>query len=135
MITFIKAQTAAFTASIVDFLVTILCVQTFGLWYVLGSVLGTLTGGIVNFSMGRVWVFNSRDNGIKYQVSRYILVWGGYLLLITLGIYLLTHYLGINYILSKVIMTSVFGIPYNYLLQKKFIFLKKEVNTSRLRNL
>lgn len=129
MITFIKAQAAAFTASIVDFLITIFCVQTFGLWYVLGSILGTLTGGVVNFSMGRTWVFNSRENDIKPQVSKYILVWGGYLLLITFGIYLLTHYLDINYILSKVIMTSIFGIPYNYLLQKKFIFLKKEVNT------
>jgi putative flippase GtrA len=125
MITFIKAQAAAFTASIIDFLITILCVQTFGLWYVLGSILGTLTGGIVNFSMGRIWVFNSRENDIRSQISRYIFVWCGYLLLITLGIYLFTNYLTINYILSKAIMTGVFGIPYNYLLQKKFIFLKK----------
>lgn len=125
MITFIKAQAAGFTASAIDFLITIVCVQTFGLWYVLGSILGTLTGGIVNFSMGRTWVFNSRGNAIKFQVSRYILVWSSYLLLVTFGIYLITHYLGINYILSKVVMTSMFGIPYNYFLQKKFIFLKK----------
>lgn len=125
MITFVKAQAAAFTASILDFLITILCVQIFGLWYIPGSILGTLTGGVVNFSMGRVWVFNSSGNDVRSQISRYIFVWCGYLLLITVGIYLFTHYLAINYVLSKIIMTSVFGIPYNYLLQKKFIFVKK----------
>jgi putative flippase GtrA len=125
MVTFIKAQTASFTASMADFLVTIIFVQTFGLWYVSGSIFGTLTGGIINFSIGRAWVFNARNNNITVQISKYILVWINYLLLITLGIYLLTQYFGVNYILSKIIVTSIFGIPYNYFLQKKFIFLKK----------
>jgi putative flippase GtrA len=125
MITFIKAQAASFTASIIDFLITIVCVQTFGLWYVLGSIMGTLTGGVVNFSMGRAWVFDSRSNDIRSQLTKYILVWIGYLLLVTLGIYLLTQYANVNYIFSKIIITGMFGIPYNYFLQKKFIFLKK----------
>lgn len=127
MVTFFKAQTASLTASVIDFLITILCVQAFGIWYVSASILGTLTGGIVNFSMGRTWVFNSRSSAIKSQVSKYIIVWISYLLFITLGIYLFTHFADVNYILSKIIMTSVFGIPYNFLLQKKFVFLNKRV--------
>jgi putative flippase GtrA len=127
MVTFLKAQTASLTASIIDFLITIFCVQTFGLWYVSGSILGTLTGGIVNFSMGRAWVFNSRDNTVRTQVSKYTIVWISYLLFMTFGIYVLTHFSEVNYILSKLIMTSVFGIPYNFFLQKKFVFLKKRI--------
>jgi len=125
MVTFFKAQTASLSASIVDFLITILCVQTFGLWYVSASMLGTLTGGIVNFSMGRTWVFNSRASAVRSQFSKYALVWISHLLIITLGIYLFTHFAGLNYILSKIIITSVIGMPYNFLLQKKFVFLNK----------
>lgn len=125
MITFIKAQAASLVASLIDFLITIFCVQVLGLWYVLGSILGTVTGGVVNFTMGRVWVFNADENDPRTQALRYILVWCGYLLLITGGIYLFTHYFAINYVLSKILMTGVFGIPYNYLLQKKYIFVKK----------
>lgn len=125
MVTFFKAQTASLTASAIDFSITFVCVQLFGLWYVLGSILGTLTGGIVNFTMGRTWVFNSRDHGVKAQIYKYTFVWITYLLLITGGIYFLTHFTASNYLVSKLIMTSVFGIPYNFLLQKKFIFLKK----------
>lgn len=127
MVTFFKAQTASLSASIIDFLITILCVQTFGLWYVSASILGTLTGGIVNFSMGRTWVFNSRSSAVRSQVSKYTIVWISHLLFITLGIYLFTHFADLNYILSKLIMTSVFGIPYNFFLQKKFVFLKKRI--------
>lgn len=127
MVTFLRAQTASLTASILDFLITILCVQTFGVWYVFGSILGTLSGGILNFSMGRSWVFNSRDSNVKSQISKYIFVWFGYLLLLTFGIYLLSHFSNVNYILSKLIMTSVLGIPYNFFLQKKFVFLKKSM--------
>jgi putative flippase GtrA len=77
--------------------------------------------------MGRTWVFNSRDSAVKSQVSKYMIVWISYLLFITVGIYFLTHFADVNYILSKLIMTSIFGIPYNFFLQKKFVFLKKPV--------
>ena len=125
MVTFIKAQTASLTASILDLLITILCVQTFGLWYVIGSVLGTLSGGVLNFSMGRSWVFNSKDCKVRSQISKYIFVLLGYLLVITLVIFIFTHFANLNYIVSKLFITSIFGIPYNFYLQKKFVFLKK----------
>ena len=36
MYTFAKAQIASFVASIVDYFITILCVELFGFWYVVG---------------------------------------------------------------------------------------------------
>ena len=125
MVTFFKAQTASLTASILDCLITILCVQTFGQWYVLGSILGTLSGGILNFSMGRSWVFNSKDCKVRSQIQKYVFVWMGYLLIITLGIYFFTHFVHVNYLVAKLFMTSIFGIPYNFILQKKFVFINK----------
>lgn len=123
MLTFFKVQTASLTASLVDFSLTIVCVQFLGIWYILGTVIGTVSGAIVNFLMSRHWVFNSKAKAIKSQAFRYIIVWVGYLLLVTSGIYLLTHYAGVNYIISKVLTAGIIGVPYNYFLQKKFIFL------------
>jgi putative flippase GtrA len=45
MATFIKAQAASLTATIVDFAITVLLKEVFHCWYLLASVLGTVSGG------------------------------------------------------------------------------------------
>jgi putative flippase GtrA len=123
MATFVKAQVASLSASIIDFLTTLVCTQVFHFWYVIGSVAGTTAGGLLNFTLGRNWVFESRERGVGGQVLKYILVWTGNLLLTTGGVFLVTHYLHVNYILSKIIVSGTVGTGYNYLMQKKFVFI------------
>ncbi|WP_442587895.1 GtrA family protein [Pedobacter sp. AW31-3R] len=123
MATFVKAQVASLSASIIDFLTTLVCTQVFHFWYLLGSVTGTTVGGIVNFTMGRNWVFDARERNVKLQIIKYILVWAGNLALTTAGVYLVTHYLHVNYILSKIIISCTVGTGYNFLMQKKFVFI------------
>jgi len=122
MYTFLKAQASSLSASIVDFLITILCVRVFGMWYVAASITGTVSGGIVNFSINRNLVFNATSENIKFQILKYIIVWLGNLLLVTGGVYGLTHFFNINYVLSKVIVSLLIGTSYNYIMQKQFIF-------------
>ena len=122
MLTFAKAQFASFIASVIDYFVTIFCVELFGFWYVIGSSTGTIVGGITNFSLGRHWVFRGGEVERKVQLVRYIFVWLGYLVLVTFGVYLLTYLGGINYIVSKLTVTLFLAITYNYPLQKKFVF-------------
>ena len=122
MLTFLKAQAASFTATASDYVVTYLCVSIFGLWYIAGSVAGTVIGGVVNFYMGRNWVFNAENKDLKSQIFKYVLVWCGNLAIVTGGIYLLTHYFNVNYMVSKLIISGVIGTLYNYFMQKKFIF-------------
>ncbi|MCD0489753.1 GtrA family protein [Pedobacter sp. MC2016-14] len=123
MATFVKAQVASLSASIIDFLTTLVCTQVLSIWYVVGSALGTTAGGIVNFAMGRNWVFESTERKVSHQAIRYILVWVGNLLLTTGGVFIVTHYLHLNYLLSKIIVTCTVGVSYNYLMQKKFVFI------------
>ncbi|MBB6501615.1 GtrA family protein [Pedobacter cryoconitis] len=123
MATFVKAQVASLSASIIDFLTTLVCTQVFHVWYVLGSVIGTTAGGITNFMMGRNWVFGVKEKNINHQIFKYIIVWVGNLLLTTAGVYLVTHYLHVNYILSKILVSCTVGIGYNFLMQKKFVFI------------
>lgn len=122
MATFLKAQVASLSASIFDFLTTLVCTQYLGFWYVYGSATGTAVGGIINFSMGRHWVFGASGKKVYYQILRYVLVWSGNFALTTTGVFLVTHYLNVNYILSKIIVTGTVGVTYNYFMQKKFVF-------------
>jgi putative flippase GtrA len=122
MATFLKAQVASLSASIFDFLTTLVCTQYLHFWYVAGSATGTIVGGVINFSMGRHWVFGAGNKKVYSQITKYVLVWTGNLILTTTGVYLVTHYLNFNYIISKIIVTSTVGVTYNYLMQKKFVF-------------
>ncbi len=122
MLTFLKAQVASLTASLVDYLSTMIGVEVFGLYYVWSSICGTVIGGVTNFSMGRVWVFEATEKKAPAQMFKYLLVWTGNLALTTSGVYIVTHYVGLSYIVSKIAVSILVGFFYNYLLQKKFVF-------------
>jgi putative flippase GtrA len=122
MLTFLKAQASSLTASATDFLITALTVSIFGWWYLAGSMIGTISGGAVNFYINRNWVFNASSAAVKKQIIRYMLVWLGNLLLVTLFVYLLTRFFNLNYLFSKIAVSVVMGLSYNYYMQKQFIF-------------
>lgn len=126
MITFAKAQAASFVASATDYLVTLLCVEWLGFWYFSGSATGTIVGGLIYFSVVRRWVFRSIDSDRGLQLFNYSLVWLGYLFLITNGVLLFTHYLGVNYLISKLMISLVLALFYNYPIQRKFVFSKSK---------
>lgn len=122
MVTFIKAQAASLPATIVDFAVTIILVEVFHCWYLAASVIGTISGGVANFVLGRRWVFKATEKGIPIQAIKYLLVWMGNLVLVSGGVYVVTNYGRINYVLSKMLVSVVIGSTYNYLMQKRFVF-------------
>jgi putative flippase GtrA len=122
---FLKAQVSSLTASFLDFLTTLVCKQVLNFGVIPGSATGTIVGGIVNFLIGRNWVFDSAGGKIQNQAGKYLLVWFGNLLLTTSAVYAVTHFFHFsNYVISKIIVSCVIGVPYNYLMQKKFVFIK-----------
>lgn len=122
MATFFKAQAASLTATAVDFAVTIVLKEWLGCWYLIASITGTVSGGIINFMMNRHWVFKAGDGQIHFQAVKYILVWIGNLVLVSGGVFLLTQYGKISYLVSKVLVSVAVGVFYNYVLQKRFVF-------------
>lgn len=125
MLRYFKAQASSLTATGVDFLVTLLAMNFLNSWYLVASIIGTISGGMVNFYINRNWVFDASSKALKWQAFKYVLVWIGNLILVTLGVYLLTHFFNINYMLSKVLVSITVGISYNYYMQKLFIFSLK----------
>jgi putative flippase GtrA len=125
MLTFLKAQLAAITGSAVDFFVYALMVQLTGnspAMVSLATAEGAVSGGIINFLIARKWVFNEGQHKTRVQVARYILVWAGSILLNSLGMYLVTYFSTLNYMVARILVSVLVGVSYNYFLQKRFVF-------------
>jgi putative flippase GtrA len=122
MITFTKAQMIALLATAVDFGITWLLVTLAGAPPVAGGATGTLCGGVTHFMFSRTWVFNAQEKKWTAQLNRYVLVWIGNLVLNVSGLWLLTHYTGLNYLIAKIITAVLVAVLYNYQLQKRFVF-------------
>jgi putative flippase GtrA len=117
-----KTQVASILGSLFDYLVTIILVEVFGCWYLIANIVGNICGSSVQFFLCRIWAFNAGKGKIRMQAMKFILVFIGNLILSGVGIYIFTHYLRINYIISKTLTSILLGVSYNYFMQKKFVF-------------
>jgi putative flippase GtrA len=124
MKTFLKVNIASLTASFCDYLVTFILAHFFKLDAVFSSITGTTVGGIVNFMIGRYWVFKSVDAPAFHQGRKYFITWAGNLILNALGVYLLIRIAGINYMIAKVATSVTVAVAYNYPIQKNYVFKK-----------
>jgi membrane protein YqaA with SNARE-associated domain len=122
MTTFYKANLSSLTASFCDYLVTIIFKQFLQFDAVLASILGTIFGGVINFLIGRHWVFRSTNAPFFHQGKRYLLTWAGNLILNALGVFLLIRVGGVHYIIAKVATSITVAVAYNYPIQKKYVF-------------
>jgi len=122
MITFFKANVASVIASTGDYLVTIIAVQFLGMDVVIAGITGTISGGIINFWIGRHWVFSAVESKAHRQAVRYTIVWLGNLLLNATGMYVFTKLAGMYYLAAKIITSLLVAITYNYPLQKRYVF-------------
>jgi putative flippase GtrA len=122
MFTFLKVQAASVAGSIVDYMVTIILVSWFHCWYLGASIAGNIFGAATLFILCKNWIFRRDKANVHIQIIRFILVFAGNMILASIGIYILTHFLKVHYIISKTILSVLLGVSYNYIMQKKFVF-------------
>ena len=122
MQTFVKVQATSLMATGVDFLTTILCVRLWHFWYLSGSVSGAIGGGLVSFIISKKWTFASSNQPVASQFSRFALVWLGNAGANATGLFIATHFLGVQYLVAKTVIGILVGVTYNYFLQKDFVF-------------
>lgn len=122
MITFLKANISSSIASFLDYLITIFLVGFFKIDVVIASATGTICGGVINFLIGRNWVFQSKKRKAHQQAIRYGIVWAGNLLLNTGGMWVVTKILKMHFVAAKLFVSFTVGFLYNYNLQKRFVF-------------
>ncbi len=120
---FLKAKAASSIATGSDYLVTIVLKEWLQLWYLAAVGIGMIVGGVVNFSLGRSqWVFQASQKSVSEQAVKYLIVWAGNFVLVWIGVYGLSEWAGLNYMISKTIVSLIVSVTYNYVLQKDFVF-------------
>lgn len=127
MYTYLKANIAAIAASMLDYLVTFLLLHFYQSPALLWAAAGTVSGGVLNFAMGRKWVFSATNEGAGGQAIKYFFVWLGSFALNMAGFYVLHNLLGVDAKIAKVSVSVFIGMTYNYLLQKAFVFTHSRV--------
>lgn len=120
--TFSRSQVSSLLATAADWGLLFSLTELAHVWYVIAVPCGTLTGGITNFAINRIWSFEARDAHWHGQALRYALTSGGSMLLNTGGVYLLTELAHIHYSLSVVIIGLAVGWGFNYPMQRHFVF-------------
>lgn len=119
---FLRYNIVAIIATLADFLIFIILNSMINLWYVLSTFLSAIAGGMIAFILNRNWTFFSKNNNARIQIAKYMVVWGGSILLNTYGLYLLVENSTLYETTSKVIVSIFIGITYNFLLSKYYIF-------------
>ena len=122
---FLKANISSLSASFCDYLITILLVKFLNADTMLGVIAGTIFGGLINFLIGRYWVFKAHNGIIGLQGKKYLLAWTGNLILNVSGLYLLIKLFKVQYMVAKITTLLFVALAYNYHIQKKYVFKNK----------
>ncbi len=123
LVSFLRAQVASLVSTAADFATTFLCKDIFGWWYVLATAIGALVGTIVNFLMGRNWVFVSKERGVWSQALRYGVISLGSLFLNTAGVWIWVESTSEAWVYpSKVVVGILVGFTWNFFMQKNFVY-------------
>ena len=130
---FLRAQLSAQFATLADFILTYVCFEWLGIYYVLATSIGAITGGIINCVINYKWAFATKDCQFKWVFFKYILVWIGSFILNVGGVYLLVEFMqnnthlwerasGFYLIIAMVIVSIIVSVGWNYVLHRYFVF-------------
>lgn len=123
--------TSIFTTSL-DFALLVTLVEVAHTDYVLATFLGTVLGASSNFLINRSWAFRATHGHAGHQALRYLLVQIGSAALHTSGVWLLTDFGGVRYVISKVVVAIAAYLVWNYPMNRHFVFPARPVDTKKL---
>ena len=119
---FLKFNIVSILATGVDFAVFVMLTTGFDVYYIIATVVGAICGGITAFILNRNWVFFGKGKVINKQLSNFILVWAGSIFLNTTGIYVLVQFLKMDEVISKIIISILVGVFFNFTMNKYYVF-------------
>ena len=119
---FFKSQAASILATLTDFLSYFFLTDLIGFWYIGSNIISSTLGAIVSFTLGRNWAFKKTDVRKREQIFRYAITSISSLLLNTAGLYLLVEWGGFDDFYSKLFVSFIIGITFNFLMFRYFVF-------------
>lgn len=121
---FLKFGVVGFTGVFVDFGVTWLCKEKLRLNQYLANSIGFLCAVVSNYTLNRIWTFQSQDPAVATQFSKFLLASLIGLALNNGIIYLLNERLRLNFYVAKLIATAVVTV-WNFWANYTFTFTGK----------
>lgn len=116
-----SALTSLFTTAL-DFGTLTGLVELVHVNYVLATWLGTVVGSLSNFTINRVWAFDARDRPGTGQFARFLVAQAAATLLHTGGVWFFTAVLGLPYQASKLVISVLVYLGWNYPMNRWFVF-------------
>lgn len=125
-----KAQLSAFLGGICDYLIMVMCVEWFHVYYVASIWISGFIGALINFTINKYYTFNASDEKLTNQLAKFYLVVIGSVALKSMGTYMMTEGLAVDYKISRIAVDLVVSLGYNFTLQRYWVFRKKQLETS-----
>lgn len=120
---FLRTQLSSLLATSVDLAFTVALIEIVNFKYLIATTIGAIAGAVTNFLINKYWSFKMNDNkGLKKEGVKYLLVWFGSIFLNVLGSNAIMKLLNLPYLVSKISVSLIVGIGFNYTLQKKYVF-------------
>jgi putative flippase GtrA len=118
----LRHQTASVVATVIDFAVMITLVSVVGAAPAVGTAIGAASGGVVNFLLGRRWIFRATAYHPAPQAGRYAMVSLGSLVLNTCGVHVLAGVMHYPYVAARLAVSFAVSVLWNFPLQRGFVF-------------
>jgi putative flippase GtrA len=94
-----------------------------------------VVGSLSNFTINKHWAFKRSPNLLGPQLTRFVLVQAAASGWHTLGVWLLTRFVGTPYQVSKLIVAAAVGLGWNYPMNRSLVFstagVPEETSSSR----
>jgi putative flippase GtrA len=90
--------------------------------YVIATLVGTIVGATSNFFINRHWSFAATHGAVHHQALRMLPVQAGSSGLQTLGVWLFTRFAGLPYFASKLVVSALVYLGWNYPMNRYWVF-------------
>jgi putative flippase GtrA len=117
-----RHQLGAAIATAVDFGTMILLVEGPGASPVTATALGASFGAVMNFALGRRWIFRRHSGHWAGQAMRYASVSAASAGLNALGEHLGHDVARMQYVLARVLVSIAIGLLWNFPMHRWFVF-------------
>jgi len=123
-----RHQMASIVATGLDFGTMTVLVELGVLSPEIATLAGASFGAVVNFLLGRR-IFRATGGSAAPQAARYAVVSAASAGFNSLGVYLLHHHVGVQYLLARVVVSILVSLLWNFPLHRHFVFRDRGAST------